>query len=190
MLPHAIISLSIITMLWTMPWTPIPRVAGAATARIQQESNGGPEMEKLRFLVGTWSYVNTYLKGPFFPAGGDGTGTYTATLGPGGFSLITTITGKEPTGDASSYEVITWDIGEKVYKGYSFNNVASGCNIRTGKWENGKLVFSSEISAGGKKLLVRFVYAEISNSKVTIEASIGAPGGALKPFFTTKAIRK
>ena len=150
---------------------------------------GAAEMEKLKLLVGTWSYTNTYPKSSFLPSGGEGTGTYTATLGPGGFSILTSFEGMEPFGKSAGYEVITWDASENAYKGYSFNSMAPGCNVRTGRWEGPKLVFKAEIAQGGLKVAVEHVYTEITPSSVTIEASIGAPGGAPQLLLTTRAKR-
>ena len=70
------------------------------------------EMERLKFYLGEWDYIETYPKSSFYPNGGKNTGVYTSKLGPGGNSLINTFHSQGPVGDFEGLLVMTWDAKE------------------------------------------------------------------------------
>ncbi len=47
-----------------------------------------PEMKELRELIGTWSVDDAWEPSFLLPISGTGTGTVTARLGPGGFTVV------------------------------------------------------------------------------------------------------
>ena len=77
---------------------------------------GAAEMDRLKFYLGEWDYIETYPKSEFYPNGGKNTGRYTSKLGPGGNSLINTFHSQGPVGDFEGWLVVTWTPGKKRTK--------------------------------------------------------------------------
>jgi len=147
-----------------------------------------PEMQKLSFLIGDWRYTNKFEKSPMMPEGGASEGTYRATIGPGGHSILTDFEEKAgPMAGAAGHEVITWDAAKSSYDAYAFASDGPGCFIRTGTWDKDQLVFTRKMDAGGKTMWMRFFYAETKPDAITIEVYVGAGDGPLKLSFTTRA---
>jgi hypothetical protein len=118
---------------------------------------GVAEMERLKFYLGEWDYIETYPKSAFYPNGGKNTGVYTSKLGPGGNSLINTFHSQGPVGDFEGLLVMTWDAKEKTYKAYAFGNDFPGALVETGQFEGNDLVFRSEFAVEGTTLKLRNV---------------------------------
>jgi hypothetical protein len=148
------------------------------------------EMQKLSFLIGDWRYTEKYEKSPMMPNGGSSEGTYRATIGPGGHSILADFEDKTgPMTGAAGHEVFTWDATKNSYVTYAFSSDAPGCFTRTGTWEKDQLVFTLEMNAGGKALRMRFVYTEAKPDAITIEVYIAVGDAPLKLSFTTRAQR-
>src|ERR1700694_2564583 len=49
-----------------------------------ETGKSAPEMERLKFYLGTWDYTETYPKSTFSPKGGQNPVVYTSQVGPGG----------------------------------------------------------------------------------------------------------
>jgi hypothetical protein len=147
-----------------------------------------PEMQKLGFLIGNWHYTNKFEKTKMMPDGGASEGTYRATIGPGGHSILTDF--EEKTGSmvgSAAHEVITWDAAKSSYDAYAFVSDGPGCFTRTGTWEKDQLVFTREMNAGAKSVRMRFVYTEAKPEAITIEAYVGVGDAPLKLSFTVRA---
>lgn len=67
----------------------------------------GPEMERLKFLLGTWDVNAEYLKSPMMPEGGKETGWYKAQLGPGGFSILADFEQDGPMGQETGHQILS-----------------------------------------------------------------------------------
>ena len=147
-----------------------------------------PELQKLSFLIGEWHYTETYEKSRMMPEGGTSEGTYRATIGPGGHSILTYFEEKTgPMTGAAAHEVITWDAAKSAYAAYGFVSDGPGCFTRTGSWEKDQLVFTREMNAGGKTVHMRFVYTEARADSIAIEVYVGAGDAPLTLMFTTRA---
>jgi hypothetical protein len=147
-----------------------------------------PEMQKLGFLIGDWHYTNKFEKTKMMPDGGASEGTYRATIGPGGHSILTDFEEEAgPMAGSAGHEVITWDTAKSSFDAYAFVSDGPGCFTRAGTWEKDQLVFSREINAGGKTVRMRFVYTEAKPDAITIEVYMGVADGPLKLSFTTRA---
>jgi hypothetical protein len=147
-----------------------------------------PEMQKLGFLVGDWHYINKFEKSKMMPDGGASEGTYRATIGPGGHSILTDFdetTG--PMAGAAGHEVFTWDAAKSAFVGYAFSSDGAGCFTRTGSLEKDQLVFTREMNAGGKTVRMRFVYTEAKTDAITIEVYMSRGDAPLALAFTTRA---
>ena len=169
----------------------LPRTGAAQTKETPAATKStelAPEMQKLGFLIGEWHYTEKYEKSAMMPEGGASEGTYRATIGPGGHSILTEFDEKTgPMGAVSAHEVFTWDAEKSAYAGYAFVSDVSGCFTRTGNWEKDQLVFTREISARGKTVRMRFVYTEVRPDSLVIETYIGVGDAPLALSFTTRA---
>src|ERR1700683_3400078 len=111
----------------------------AAEAQMQAPQPG-PEMERLKFLVGTWDVKAEYVKSPMLPAGGRDDGWYKAQLGPGGFSIIADFEGDGPMGKEIGHEVLSWDPKQNAYATVTVGNSFPGAIIGSSRWEGDKVV--------------------------------------------------
>jgi hypothetical protein len=153
-------------------------------------SKSAPEMDRLKFYVGEWDYIETYTKSAFYPDGGKNTGLYTSKLGPGGNSLINGFHSKGPVGDFEALLVITWDPKEQAYKEYLFGNDIPGAVIQTGQFEGDALVFRTEFSAGSATLKLRNVTRLVSPGKIVSEEYFTAKDGRETLFVTVEAKKR
>jgi len=130
---------------------------------------GAAEMERLKFYLGEWDYIETYPKSAFYPEGGKNTGVYTSKLGPGGNSLINTFHSQGPVGDFEGLLVMTWDAREKAYKAYAFGNDFPGAFVETGQFEANALVYRSEFPVEGALLKLRNSTRLVAPGKIESE---------------------
>lgn len=73
----------------------------------------GPEMDRLKFLLGTWDVDAEYAKSPMIPQGGKVPGWCKAQLGPGGFSIVADFEANGPFGKEIGHQVLSWDPKQK-----------------------------------------------------------------------------
>ena len=150
----------------------------------------GPEMDRLKFLIGTWDFDGEYAKSPMVPQGGKETGWYKARMGPGGFSIVTDFEADGPIGKEIGHQVLTWDPKENTYKFYTAGNSFPGVIVTTARWEGANLVTSGEFSEGGTKISLRSIYMDIQEKSVTIEEWYRAGDTPDQLLIRTKATRK
>jgi hypothetical protein len=159
-------------------------------ANTQEKPQGLVEMEKLRLLVGTWSYTETWEKTAWAPSGAGGNGTYEARLGPGGYSLIIDFTTHIAIGDEIGHGILTWDPREKAYKQFIVGNAFPGCEVFTGRWEGDVLTFQGEFEAGGRKTALKTIYTEWKPKSITILEYYRAGDAPFQLLQTTKATKQ
>jgi hypothetical protein len=150
----------------------------------------GPEMDQLKFLRGYWHYSSVYEKSSFYPNGGKGNGTYIASEGPGGFSVIVEFQGTTPDGREVGHEVITWDPKENAYKSYIFGNTAPGCVFETGHWDGNTLIFEGDLEINGDKLHLQTALTATSDDTVMIVDKAAKGDAGLQTTVTMKATRE
>jgi hypothetical protein len=153
-------------------------------------TKSAPEMERLKFYLGEWDYIETYTKSAFYPDGGKNTGVYTSKLGPGGNSLINGFHSKGPIGDFEALLVITWDPKEQAYKEYLFGNDIPGAVIQTGQFEGDALVFRTEFSAGGATVKLRNVTRLVSPGRIVSEEYFTAKDAPETLFVSVEAKKR
>jgi hypothetical protein len=73
-------------------------IKGKDAAPEQNAPGPAPEMQQIKFLQGKWHCAETYEKTDMYPKGGQGTGSYVAKAGPGGFSQIVDFQDEGPDG--------------------------------------------------------------------------------------------
>ncbi len=153
-------------------------------------SKPGPEMDRLKFLIGTWDYNGEYAKSPMVPQGGKESGWYKAEMGPGGFSVIADFEGDGPIGKEIGHQILTWDPKENTYRVYTAGNNFPGVITATARWEGANLVTTTEFSEGGSKINIRSMYTDIQEKSVTIEESFKTGDAPYQSLIRAKAIKK
>ena len=82
----------------------VSRSSGAADA----PGAAAPEMQKMHWMVGSWTVAETHEKSPW-SGGGKGQGTSVVTLGPGGHSLYFDYKSSGPMGPYAGRGLTAWD---------------------------------------------------------------------------------
>jgi hypothetical protein len=113
-----------------------------------------PEMQKWKWMVGTWSSTETHEKSQWSP-GGKGTGTNVVTLGPGGHSLYYDYKSSGPMGNYVGKGVSAWDPNAKVYRSVWTDNITPGMAVGECRDEGADLVCTSETEMNGQKIKMR-----------------------------------
>jgi hypothetical protein len=160
-----------------------PATAGRSAAALS------PELRKLSFLIGKWQYTETYEKSRMMPDGGTGGGTYSASAGPGGQSIITDFEESGAMAGSAGHEIFAWDAVNKEYVGYMFGSNAPGSFTRGGKWEANQLVFTREIKGSRGTMRMRFVYAKAKADSVIVQVYAGVGDAPVALVMTMTAMR-
>ena len=142
----------------------------ASPPAAMQEPKPGPEMDRLKFFVGTWDLKGEYLKTPLTGDGGKQTGWYKAQLGPGGFSIIADFEDDSPLGKEIGHELFAWDPTGSAYTTATVGNFP-GLVVGKAQWEGDNLVTQLEFNMGGSVIQNRAVYSHIGEKTLHIEES-------------------
>lgn len=156
----------------------------------ETKPHANPEMDKLKFYVGEWDYVENYPKSAVYPNGGKNTGVYTSKLGPGGNSVVNTFHSQGPVGDFEGLLVMTWDPKEKSYKAYVFGNDFPGAIVENGAWEGDSLVYRSEMTMGQAKIAMRNVTRLTGPGKLISEEYTSVNGSPEKLLVSVEATKR
>jgi hypothetical protein len=143
-----------------------------------------PEMKELKALVGTWTTDEQYEAGPMGPAG-TGAGINTVRLGPGGFSILVDIRSKGSMGAFLGHGMYAWDADEKMYKGAWVDSMSPALPTQNGHKEGANLVFTGEVTMGGKKISVRDVWSDFTPTSHVL-TSYSNDGSGEKKVMTVK----
>jgi|ERR1700693_1551636 len=155
-----------------------------------QAPKPGPEMERMKFLIGRWNIDSEYQKTPLVPAGGKSTGWYEARLGPGGFSVIADFEASGPLGPEIGHQVITWDPKQDAYTVVTVGNAFPGAVMGTSRWEGDHLVTRSEFTGNGMTMHLRSVYSDIKEGSTRIEESFQAGDSSYQVLWKANAVKK
>lgn len=150
----------------------------------------GPEMVKLKFMVGEWDVVSTYPKSVLFPDGGEEHGTYSARLGPGGFSIVADFRADGVEGSVEGHEITTWDPQENSYMNYTFGNQFPGAYQQRGHWEDDNFIQEGEFNMAGTKFNLRQSVHSDGPNGITLQEWFSQEGAPMQLMQTTKATRK
>lgn len=150
----------------------------------------GPEMERMKFLIGKWNTEGEYEKTPMIPEGGKSTGWYEARLGPGGFSVIADFEASGPLGPEIGHQVITWDPKQGAYTVVTVGNAFPGAVMGTSRWEGDHLVTQSEFTANGVTMHLRSVYSDIKDHSTRIEEFMQVGDGPTQLLWKSYAVKK
>jgi hypothetical protein len=163
---------------------------GIVTLATGQDTNSGTPADKSPFaavphpkppaqllrlgsLIGTWDADEHWEKVEGFAPGGDGTGVYTVTDGPGSMSVIIdykAISGPFPT--YTGHGILSWELDQKIYRMAWAQPIWPGVSIETGKFEGDDLILSYEIVEMGKKYVVKNDYSDWTQTSLTITSHL------------------
>lgn len=163
--------------------------AEAPAKAARATSNPKAEMEKIKWLIGDWTWTDKYEDSPIAKAG-VGSGTMTVKLGPGDHYLIADFKKVTQRGEETGHEIYFWDTKESAYKRLAIGSRTSGIDTGTGKWEDDKLVYVWEYGEGSQKLVVRAIYSDIQPNSVTIKIDASLAGAPPKLLVTSTCVKK
>jgi hypothetical protein len=149
----------------------------------------GPEMERLKFLIGSWDWNAEYEKTPMTPQGGKTNGWYKAQLGPGGFSIIADFSENGPLGEEIGHEVLAWDPKQNTYTSVIVGNFP-GAVIGKSHWDGENLVTETEFTANGVTMHLRSMYTDIKDKSTRMEESSQVGDGPIQVIWKGVATRK
>lgn len=109
-----------------------------------------PEMEKRKWVLGTWSVTETHEISDESP-GGIGNGRSVITLGPGGHSQIIAYNSTGPVRVFSGHGIIAWDPGAKIYRSAWTDSMTPGMITMDCREEGKDWVCSGESVMHGKR---------------------------------------
>ena len=144
----------------------------------------GPEMAKLKTMVGTWNVEETMEPGPMGP-GGKGHGTSHVTAGPGGLSIV--IDYHSTGGLMKGFKglgVVAWEADAKAYKQVWADNMAPMIMVSTGSWDGDKLVMNYEGTMMGKALKGRDTMSGVGTDTVTLVSEMSMDGSPMAKAMT------
>jgi len=150
----------------------------------------GPEMERIKFLIGRWNTDSEYEKTPMIPEGGKSTGWYEARLGPGGFSIIADFEESGPMGPEIGHEVISWDPKQEAYMVVTVGNAFPGAVIGKSRWQGDKLVTQSEFIENGTTMHLRSEYSDIKDHSARIEEFVQVGDSPAQLLWKSYAVKK
>jgi hypothetical protein len=150
------------------------------TAAASASPKPAPEMKELRPLIGTWSFDEAWEPSFLLPDSGTGTGTLTAHLGPGGFTVVMDTQGKSTMGAARGHGMFTWDPTEKAYGFVFVDSGTPGFQILTGHKEGDNLVFTAQPVLMGKKVEVKEVISDRTTTSFTFTVYVNDGSGEKK----------
>ena len=150
----------------------------------------GPEMERIKFLIGHWNLDSEYEKTPMIPDGGKSTGWYEARLGPGGFSVIADFEENGPLGPEIGHEVISWDPKQEAYTVVTVGNAFPGAVIGKSRWVGDKLVTEHDFTEGGTTMHLRSEYSDIKEHSTRIEEFVQVGDSPVQLLYKSYAVKK
>jgi hypothetical protein len=139
-----------------------------------------PEMKELRELIGTWSFDEAWEPSFLLPNSGTGTGTVTAHLGPGGFTVLMDLQEKSTMGASRGHGMYTWDPTEKAYGWVYVDSITPGFQILTGHKEGDNLVFTAQPVLMGKKVEIKDVISNRTPTSFTFTIYVNDGSGEKK----------
>lgn len=144
----------------------------------------GPEMAKIKSMVGTWKVEETMETSPMGP-GGKGGGVSRVSSGPGGLSII--IDYRSTSGHMKGYRghgVVAWDAEAKAYKQVWTDNMSQMIMLSTGSLEGDKLILNSEGTMMGKPFKSRDTMSGMGTDALTMVTEMSMDGSPMAKVMT------
>lgn len=172
-----VIGFSALTLFAQAPAT-APAAAPSAKPAAFEMPKPGPEMDKLKPLMGSFRVDEHHEVGFEGPAGVS-SGFSHVTEGPGGLSLIidyTTLSG--PMHGMKGHGVLAWDGEAKAYKQAWTDSMAPMMVMSTGAFEGDSLVMNSEGTMMGKAYKERDTFSGMGPDGFTLTIEMSMDGGS------------
>lgn len=158
--------------------------AKAPAAPAMEWPKPGPEMARLKAMIGTWHVEDIHEPG-FMGPGGKGHGTGQVKLGPGGLSLIIEYAcAAGPMKGYRGHGIVAWDGEAKAYKQSWTDNMAPMLMQSAGNWAGDTLVMTTEGTMMGKAFKSRDTFTGIGADGYTITTEVAMEGGPMKKVMT------
>lgn len=144
----------------------------------------GPEIAKLKDMVGSFSVAEHHDAGAMGPAGG-GKGIAHTVMGPGGYTML--IDYKATTGamkGMKGHGLIGWDAEAKTYKQFWTDSMGPVMVQSTGDWDGDKLVMKSEGTMMGKGYKEQDIYSDITAKGFKLEIQMSFDGSPMASMMT------
>jgi hypothetical protein len=151
----------------------------------------GPEIQKM--LIGDWSLRLEYQPSPTLKDGLITTGEEKWHAGPGGMSLVEDFREPLGSGEVAGLGVLWWNDEVKGYQVlWCDSQNPSGCSLRnvTGGWQDGQLTILAEQEHGGKKVMIKEVFSDLSAMSFKQSFYSGPSVDDLKLDLVIRASRK
>jgi len=140
-------------------------------------------------MLGTWS-IRVEQSSPQKTVGGTGDGTEVWWPGPGGYSVIEESYQNDANGDLEAFSPAWWGAtaGGQKFVWYS-STEASGCVLlkNVAKWEGNRNVYTEQSDEGGKRVISREIFEDISESSFTQVMQKGPSAAELRTVRTMRA---
>jgi len=163
---------------------PAPAAAPAPKPAAFEMPKPGPEMDKLKPLIGSFRVDERHEASSMGPAGLS-SGFSHVKEGPGGLSLLidyTTLVG--PMRGMKGHGILVWDGEAKAYKQAWTDSMAPMMVMSTGAWEGDTLVMNSEGTMMGKAYKERDTFSGMGPEGFTLTIEMSMDGGPFQKMLT------
>lgn len=172
----AIATLLLVTLISALP---------AAAEDAASAPRPAPEMEKWKWMVGTWTVTEAHEKTAFSP-GGTGMGKSVITLGPGGFSLYYDYRSTGPLGQYAGRGLSAWDADAKIHRSVWTDNMTPSLVVSECREEGKDLVCTGDAVMNGQKITMRSRSIDPKPSGWTDVLETSADGANFQKMMTLK----
>jgi len=159
--------------------------AMSAPAGAGMSMKPSPEMDKVKWMAGTWQCTGKAMASPMGPEHPvEATVTVEMTLD--GFWTLSHYrekkTAQNPMPMAGD-EYWSYDGAEKMWDRVSVDSMGGFSTATSKGWEKGKLVWMGEGMMGGQKMKNRDTFTEKNPREITYAGEIGTPDGKWAPAW-------
>jgi ketosteroid isomerase-like protein len=151
----------------------------------EPKNDASPELRRLSYLVGRWTYEGEAKVSPFGP-GGRFSGRIDCRWYAGGWQLVCNTDGASPSGPMRMLEIYGWDRDARRYTYAAIDSEGFAATGRPTVLDRTWTVVV-DIRAGGKQQRIRSTTTEESPTSMSFSSELSTPGGAFAPVSSGKA---
>jgi hypothetical protein len=154
-------------------------------AQVARPTDRSPELERLGYYVGIWTWEGDYLLEP--KSKSEGTVTYE--WFPGGLSVVGQWEGMGVRGPVNTLEILGYSAADRAYTGYTVTRLGPAQSIA--KWAVDGNVWFQEVATtvGGKPAKARYTITEVSPTSWTFTAERSVDGGSWEQTSVRKVTK-
>jgi hypothetical protein len=156
-------------------------------AQTAQPPKPGPEVRKLAYYVGTWTFDGEIEAGPFFAAG-KYTVTSTCEWFVGGFQIVCRSGGTGPAGERTELSILAYDAAAKTYTYHGISSFGEN-NSSKGSVTGNTWTFLWDSKAAGKPARFRYTEVHVSPTVYTFKLESAVAGGSWTVIEEGKATK-